>query len=178
MQIQFEVDYPKQFPWLRPLIESEYSEVLKKAIEGQKAHLGRMWVTEDVEASGETFKAFQITEVVHAGDRMSIELYPRGDRAQIVSYIEWGRGSGRMPPSNVIRQWLFDKGIAKEGDDERLINTLTWSVMKTIGHEGIEPRHILERSERQYRPSIVRMFEAATRRLAAKINANLTMEHN
>jgi hypothetical protein len=112
------------------------------------------------------------------GDRMSIEMMPRGDRAQVVSYIEFGRGAGGMPPSNVIRQWLFDKGIVNQGDDERVINTLTWSVMTKIGAEGIEPRHILERSERQYRPVIVRMFEAATRRLAKKINANLTMEHN
>lgn len=183
MNISFDLQYPKQFPWLRPIIEKEFAATLRRAAEGQLAAFGRQYALDDAIASGDTFKSFEISDVENHGDRMEITLMPKGDREQIVSWIEFGRPANASGfPSTAmaanILKWAEDKKILPAGADERTINTIVWSIASVIAREGIEPRFIMEKAERRYRPQIVRMFEAASRRIARQINAKINLEHN
>lgn len=176
MNIKIQLDYPKAFPWLIPMAAKEYAAVLQRAAEGQYAAYGRQYVLDDAIASGRSFKSFDISDVKTRGDRMEINLAPTGDRAQVISFIEFGRRPGKMPPRDVIITWLEDRKIIKKGERGPRVDALSFAVAKAIASDGIEPRFILEKAQRKYRPHIVRMFEAATRRLANKINAQLTIK--
>lgn len=176
MNIYIDFEYPTHFPWLQPLVEKELGDVLRRAAEGQLAAYGRQYVLEDAIASGKSFKAFDISDVASSGDRMEINLTPQGDRAEVIGYIEYGRGPGRMPPRQAIIDWMIARKIIKKDEKGRRVEALSFAIAKTIAEDGIEPRFILEKAERHYRPYIERMFEAAIRRLSTKISERLAQE--
>jgi hypothetical protein len=174
MNIRITFDYPRQFPWLAALVDEEIEGAMEKSAEGQHAALGKQYALQDALASGKTFASYEISEIQRSGDRLTIELAPHGDRARAAEFIEYGRDPGKMPPPDVIRQWLIDRKIVDASDDPDYIDSLTYAVMKTISEYGVDPRPIFETATTQYAPSVNRIFEGAIRRIAAKINARLT----
>lgn len=171
--ISFDLEYPTNFEWAIRIAEDEYGKTLRRAAEGQLSAIGRQFVLDDAYVTGETFKSLEIGDVKNYGDRMAIEIAPKGDRAQVMSYIEFGRGTGRWGRSfhAALIQWLHDRKLVSAGMDEKEVSSIAFALMRTISANGIEPRFILEKAEKHYRPYIVRMFEAATRRIAKRISA-------
>jgi hypothetical protein len=175
LKVQF--DYPKHMRWLKPIVQREFGDFLERAAEGQRAAYGRQYVLDDAIASGESFKAFDIGDLKARGDRMSITLAPQGDRARVISFIEFGRGPGRMPPRELIIEWLEDRKIIQKGQRDTKVSALSFAIAKMIGEDGIEPRFILEKAQKHYKPYIARMFEATVRRLAAQINEHIDAQY-
>lgn len=76
-----------------------------------------------------------------------------GERAPI-STLQYGRGSGKRPPSDDIKEWILAKGLAvkpipykrqpssrwqpKYTPQERGLNSLTWAISGKIAKEGTE----------------------------------------
>ena len=163
------------------MVQAEFEPVMKKAMEGQLAAYGRQYVLQDAIVTGKSFKSFVISDVEKDGDRMSISLAPQGDRAKVINWIENGRLPNRSgnPSEEMVknvREWMLQKGIVSGAADEREVRVTAWAIAATIAHEGFEGKHIIETASKIYRPRIKQMFEAAARRLAAKINQRLTNE--
>lgn len=174
--IDVKLEYPRSWKKLLPILESEFAETLERAAEGQLAAYGRQYVLDDAMASGRTAQSFDISAVARRGDRMSINIVPTGDRAQIVSFIEYGRRPGGMPPREAIIEWMEDRGIIARGERNTKVSALSYAIAKKIGQDGIDPRFILEKARRHYRPYIDRMFQAAAKRAARKIEAILSVD--
>jgi len=173
MKITLNAVIPKNFEWIARIARDEYSKTLASAAEGQYREIGRQFAVEDALASGETWKSFQTSPIEVRGDRMQVSLYPTGDRAKVMAFIEFGRRPGKMPPPAAIREWLEAKGWIGKGEEGTHVDAIIWSVARGIGEYGIEPKHLLEKAENRYKPNIVRMFEAATRRIARRVNSRL-----
>ena len=176
-RLKLQIDYPKEMKWLRPIIKEEFADFLERAAEGQYRAYGRQYVLDDAIASGESFKSFDISDVSTRGDRMSIVLAPTGDRAQIISFIEYGRRPGKMPPREAFLEWMEGRGIIEKGQRDTKTAALSFAIAKMIGADGIEPRFILEKARKHYRPHIERMFEATVRRIKAKIDAHIDAQY-
>lgn len=54
--------------------------------------------------------------------------------------IEFGRLPGEMPPEKDIKEWVKRKKIATE---EPKLSRITWTIMKNIEEDGLEPRPFL-----------------------------------
>jgi len=52
-------------------------------------------------------------------------------------YIEFGRGAGKQPPVDRLRDWVRRKLKVK---NEKEANQLSWAIAKKIAKEGIKPR--------------------------------------
>jgi hypothetical protein len=175
--ITWDIDYPREYPWLLPLVEAEYSKTLRRAAEGQLAAIGKQYVLADAMASGDTFKSFEISDVRNFGDRMEIDIAPKGDRAKVVEWLEFGRGPNRTGfPSTAmaanILQWAKDKRILPRG--EEAAKAFVWAVATTIARDGFEGKFLLEKAETQYARYIKQMFDGASRRVAKQINERLS----
>jgi hypothetical protein len=176
MDIRVQIDYPREMPWLLPLIQAEFKATMERAGDGMIAAIARQYVLVDAVASEQTAKAFHRDEVQFSGDRMELTIAPRGDRAKIAEWIELGRPENKSGHPSIqmaanIREWASAKGILPA--DERSANALAWGIATVIAQEGFEGRHPVERATRAYTPHVRRMFEAATRRLAKKIEARV-----
>lgn len=50
--------------------------------------------------------------------------------------LETGRKSGKQPPSEAIEQWIYDKGIAQQIQNEISVSSLAYLIARKIGREG------------------------------------------
>lgn len=50
--------------------------------------------------------------------------------------LEYGRKSGKQPPSQVIEQWIRDKGIMQKITGKISISSLAFLIARKIGREG------------------------------------------
>jgi hypothetical protein len=50
--------------------------------------------------------------------------------------LEYGRKSGKQPPSKVIEQWIRDKGIMQKVTGKISISSLAFLIARKIGREG------------------------------------------
>jgi hypothetical protein len=173
VKIEFKVRYPRRFTWAKQIADEEYAGALERAAEGQGNAYSRQFYLDDAVASGLTLKSIEIGEVERQGDRMSISVGPRGDRADIAAFIELGRGPGGFPPPDVIREWLLARKIISATTPEREVRMITYLVGRSIAKFGVEPRFIFEKAETHYARYIKQIFEGATRRIARRINERL-----
>jgi hypothetical protein len=163
-------EIPRKWRKFDEIVAVEFAETLRRGAEGFYRSLGRHFEREDINASGETWKSIRIGELKRTGSRMSIEVGPTGDRAKVVAFIEFGRKPGNAAPVDAIKEWLYERKIVTPGDDPEKVHAIAWYIAKNIGQYGIEPRPIFERTERQYTPHLIRMMEAAARRVVKRIN--------
>jgi len=66
---------------------------------------------------------------------------PTGYKAQLFGnayayQLEFGRNSGKQPPSEVIEKWIVDKGIATQIEGNISISSLAFLIARKIGREG------------------------------------------
>lgn len=62
---------------------------------------------------------------------------------------EWGRGPGKMPPGDVIEQWVASKGrYLLPPFEDKDIPSISWAIRVNIGRNGTKGKH-----------SLVRVFE-------------------
>lgn len=73
-----------------------------------------------------------------AGSVVAFEL--DGNRATLTApaYLS-GRKPGRQPPSEVIEQWIIDKGIAARLEKDMSVSGLAFLIARKIGREGWKP---------------------------------------
>ena len=55
---------------------------------------------------------------------------------QYSEQLEYGRRSGKQPPSQVIEQWIRDKGIASRLTGKMTVSSLAFLIARKIGREG------------------------------------------
>lgn len=174
MKIHFEIDIPKNNKWLTRIALDEYRRTLRRAAEGQLKTLGRQYVIADKIASGKTFDSFQISDIKTLGDRMEIETAPTGDRASMVAgVIEYGADYDKPMGSTAIdniMDWMRVRGIGA-GLKDKDFRRLAFAIAGGVRQYGLEPHYLMEKSENQYRRHIIRMFEAATRRIVRRFNS-------
>ena len=99
----------------------------------------------------------------------------RGTGAKYVRWVEEGRGPGRRPPMEPIRQWIRVKPVKlrdrKTGRFQPLtdsnVNSAAFLIARKIGREGTEGKEIFKRAVETYRPEI----EALTKAMAKDITS-------
>jgi len=50
--------------------------------------------------------------------------------------LETGRQPGKQPPTSVIEQWIYDKGIANQIEGKITVSSLAYLIARKIGREG------------------------------------------
>jgi hypothetical protein len=55
---------------------------------------------------------------------------------QYSEQLEYGRKSGKQPPSKVIEQWIRDKGLMQRITSKISISSLAFLIARKIGREG------------------------------------------
>jgi hypothetical protein len=72
-------------------------------------------------------------------ESLTVELGENGAEILQESYgdqLEFGRKSGRQPPSEAIEQWLIAKGIAARLEKDISVSSLAYLIARKIGREG------------------------------------------
>lgn len=67
--------------------------------------------------------------------------------ADYAHWVEHGRGAGKFPPRDKIRDWVDRKGLTMDdgsGDPERDAKALTYLISRKISKEGIPPRPFID----------------------------------
>lgn len=173
MNIVFESQFPEGITRIKRLAEQEYRKTLTKAAKGGYGAIAKQFVLSDAVATGNTVASFEISDITSFGDRFEIEVAPNSDRQHIVDVIENGRDEYRRLPSKEafdnISEWMRARNIG-QGLPAKKKRRLTFAIMASIKEYGIEPRHLVEKATSQYRSSIIRLFESATRRIVRKVN--------
>lgn len=102
-------------------------QVLSKEFEALKSDLISAYDTKGMRASGKFAEGLEVeTEI----NRAVLWSY---DYAQ---QLETGRQSGKQPPSDVIEQWIIDKGIDTQIEGNITISSLAFLIARKIGREG------------------------------------------
>lgn len=70
-----------------------------------------------------------------------LEVNQNGLNATLLGYkyseqLEFGRRSGKMPPSDAIKQWIIDKGLASRIQGKISISSLAYLIARKIAREG------------------------------------------
>lgn len=96
-----------------------------------------------------------INKIVEIGEDyflVAIEL------PEYAKYVEKGRGPGKFPPPDVIKNWIEIKPVSpRSGVDGKVpdIKQLTYLISRKIALEGIEPKPFFEPA----REEAIRLFE-------------------
>jgi hypothetical protein len=161
---------PKAFGHYRTIVREEFNRALVAAGQSVLKAVGRQFALQDAMASGKSAAAIELGRLKFVGDRVSIEVAPRADRAKVIEYIVYGRQAGaKMPPLEPIMEWLQDRKIVSAGDDPKKVRALAWYISKQISIYGIEPRPIFTNAGKMAAPRIRQIFEAAARRVAKRL---------
>ncbi len=103
------------------------SQVLSQEFESLKNDLISAYDSKGMRASGKFAEELEVwTSDNHAilwGEKYAEQL-------------EDGRNSGKQPPSDMIEQWIYDKGIAAKIDGEISVSSLAFLIARKIGREG------------------------------------------
>lgn len=104
-------------------------------------------------ATGELYDSFE--KIVEIGDdwfKVSVSL------ADYWKYVENGRGPGKYPPLDAIRNWIEVKPVTPQaGVDGKVpsVEQLTFLISRKIAEEGTDPKPFFEPAKEQ----TVRDFE-------------------
>lgn len=105
----------------------------------------------------------------------------RGAGAKYVRWVEEGRGPGRMPPVEPIRQWVRAKPLKlrnlKTGQFTPLtdsnVNSAAFLIARKIGRKGTEGKRIFERAVETYRPELTTIQEAVAKDITSYVRTSL-----
>lgn len=141
------------------------SEVLAASLDGLKA-----FGMEIVGKAKELLKANGsiATGLLRNSGRTVVQPDKTVDAGFYVRYaeaVEYGRKSGKMPPVNVIYQWIRKKGAGRGSamksaavfsgkSEEQLARDAAWAIAKSIAKYGTKPHPFLKPAYDQYRVRI------------------------
>ena len=88
-----------------------------------------------------------------------------GFYARYAEFVEYGRKSGKMPPVDVIYQWVRRKGRTRNSalkaaavfsgkSEDQLARSASWAIAKSIAEKGTKPHPFLKPAYDQYRAQI------------------------
>ena len=98
-------------------------------------------------ATGELYDSFE--KIVEIGDdwfKVSVSL------ADYWKYVENGRGPGKYPPPDAIRNWIEVKPVTPQaGVDGKVpsVEQLTFLISRKIAEEGTDPKPFFEPAKEQ-----------------------------
>lgn len=94
-------------------------------------------------------------------------------------YVENGRGPGKFPPLDAIRNWILVKPITPVPDVRGKIPTteqLAFLISRKIANEGTEGKHSLEKAMSS--PEVDQIIEAITKALVDDIHNEIVKNIN
>lgn len=95
------------------------------------------------------------------------------------AFVENGRGPGRMPPVDVIEEWVLRKGRKKNSalkaaavfsgkSESELAHEAAWAIAKSIAEKGTEPHPFLKPAYDMFRVRIGRFMQDEIDKAVAK----------
>lgn len=102
-------------------------QILSKAFNNLKGDLIKAYDEKGMRASGNWEDELE----VYTEDNIAI-LFGEDYTQQ----LEDGRGAGKQPPTAVIEQWIYDKGIDAQIQNEISVSSLAFLIARKIGREG------------------------------------------
>mgnify|MGYP000232899996 CR=1 FL=1 len=102
-------------------------QVLSKEFELLKQDLIDAYDSKGMRASGEFAEGLEVDAEINRGVLWGYEYSQQ---------LETGRQAGKQPPSDVIEQWIEDKGIASQIEGNIKISSLAYLIARKIGREG------------------------------------------
>lgn len=110
----------------------------------------------------------------------------RGAGAQYVRWVEEGRGPGRRPPMEPIRQWVRAKPLKlrnlKTGRFQPLtdqnVNSAAFLIARKIGEKGTEGKEIFKRAVETYRPEIEAIQKTVAQDITTYVRTSLKYPRN
>lgn len=104
------------------------------------------------------------SRVMATGSTLIGEVYSNASNPIYPMVMEYGRRAGaKPPPTGAIANWVEDKF----GD-----RSLAFVVARSIGRKGIKPHYFLRRAYERSKPLVAALFEAACKRIVAKLAVN------
>ena len=82
-------------------------------------------------ASGKAYDGF-IYEIKETATGLKIDI----GGVDYVRYLEHGRGEGKHPPPDKIKQWIRDKGLDVQFQKEYELNSFAYLIGRKIAQEG------------------------------------------
>lgn len=139
-------------------LEREMAKALVKIGEKGVKTVQRNFDSYAANASGKTKESIKPTIV----GKREVQIAASGNRAKVIQFIENGRGPGKMPPRQIIREWMDEVGIST-GDD-KVDSTISFLIARQIGRYGTKGHHIFERSQKEVNVNALKEVEAAVKR--------------
>ncbi len=102
-------------------------EVLQKEFESLKEDLIQSYDSKGMRASGKWANELEVVVEENRGTLLGLEYSQQ---------LETGRSSGKQPPSSVIEQWIYDKGIDSTIESNISVKSLAYLIARKIGREG------------------------------------------
>lgn len=102
-------------------------DILSKEFELLKDDLIEAYDAKGMRASGKWAEGLEVEAEINRAVLWGYEYSQQ---------LETGRSPGKQPPSDVIEQWIIDKGIASSIDNEISISSLAYLIARKIGREG------------------------------------------
>lgn len=102
-------------------------QILSKAFNNLKGDLIKAYDEKGMRASGNWEDELE----VYTDDNIAI-LFGEDYTQQ----LQYGRAAGKQPPTAVIEQWIYDKGIDRQIQNEISVSSLAFLIARKIGQEG------------------------------------------
>lgn len=150
---------------LRVNIKAFKAEVLRSALDGLKAY--GMQIVAQAKANLKNNGSLASGLLRNSG-RTVVQpdnTVDAGFYARYAEFVEYGRKSGKMPPVDVIYQWVKRKGRTRNSalkaaaafthkSEDALARQAAWAIAKDIAKKGTRPHPFLKPAYDQYRAQI------------------------
>ena len=109
----------------------EVFEHIDKWQKDRIADLKRLHDEAGQRASGQTIESLE-SSITISGDNAKAKI----TADEHFGALQYGRSEGKMTPIEVLIDWINDKGLASQFDNERQIESFAWAIAKTHAKDG------------------------------------------
>lgn len=102
-------------------------QILSKEFESLKNDLIKAYDAKGMRSSGKWADGLEVETEINRAVLWGYEY---------TQQLETGRQAGKQPPSQVIEQWIVDKGISNQIQGQISISSLAYLIARKIGREG------------------------------------------
>jgi hypothetical protein len=168
----FSVTLPASISRLEPILIEELSAALVTAGERVKQHLRDLLNDPSIKASGKSAASIERDEEpTFVGGVLGMSVFPTGDRAKVMRYIDEGRRpKKKRPPIDAIIDWMIEKEL-DVGMSDRELRGAAYVIARKIGRDGLPGKQVFSKARKQIRDDLPGILQDAVARALSRISS-------